>query len=313
MKLIDVTLRESVYYGKGLTDEEGLEYLSMLKKCVPSEALAWTEIGYINNDTQEALNYSADYITRAAEICAGTFKMAAMMHPGKANISKWDPAVIAKLDMARIVVGQAIKPEVKEYVDYLHNLGVKVSVNFTYVTRADLKAVVKQMGIAKEMGIDYFYCADSSGSLTPAGTVALAKTLLENAGPMTVGLHLHDHMQMALANALVARDTGIGMTDASVTGAGKGGGNLKLEQAIPVLNGTEYLTYENLEAMKELIVFFSELIAFPSDRNVQLLVDFLTGVYQLNLKEQDHLEKISAGSIDSYLMNLTQQYKPAKF
>lgn len=313
MKLIDVTLRESVYYGKGLTNEEGLRYLSVLKESIPAEKLEWVEIGYINNDTEGALNYNEEYITRAAEICEDTFKMSAMMHPGKADISRWNPAVISKFDLVRMVVGQKINPEVKTYVDYFHQLGVKVSVNVTYVTRIDIKNVIEQMNIAKDMGMDYFYCADSSGSLTPSGAVLLAKTMLANAGEMKVGLHLHDHMHMALANALVARDVGLEMTDASVTGAGKGGGNLKLEEAIPVLNGTQDLTGSNLIAAKRLIAYFSELIAFPVEQNVQVYVDFLTGVYRLNLKEQDQLEKMAEGNVDTYLLGLAQAYVPAEF
>ena len=310
MNLIDVTLRESVYYGKGLSNEEGLSYLNKLRESVSNQWLQWVEIGYINNDTNEPLNYNYDYINSAHEICSGVFKIVAMMHIPKADMSKWHPDAISKIDLVRVVVNQNIPEKLKEYVEYFHALGVKVSVNVTYVAGLTNEKIIEEMNKAKTMGVDYFYCADSSGSFTTKSVERICQLMLENCQDMIPGLHLHDHMQLALANALVAQRCGIHMTDVSITGAGKGGGNLKTEQALLTMYGAEAIKYETLNGLCQLMIFFSDLIGQDGNRFVENLIAFLTGVYRLNLKDTDTLEKDSQRQWNEYIRVVTERYTP---
>ena len=310
MNLMDVTLRESVYYGKGLTNDDSLEYLNVLKKNIPNRWIQFVEIGYLNNDKATPLNYDEEYFRRAIEICRDTYCVTAMMHIPKANMSKWNPEIIRKLSLVRVVVGQHVPDELKSYVDYLHNLGVKVSVNLTYVVGLTDEKIKSEMKRALNMGVDYFFCADSSGSFSPASTVRISKLLVENCGNMIPGVHLHDHMQMAMANALTAQNCGIGITDVSVTGAGKGGGNLKMEQGLLLLYGTQAVSYELLHGLHEMIVYFSNLIGRDGNFYSQNMVDFLTGLYRLSLKSTDILEAECGTDHDMYLKRVREEFVP---
>lgn len=310
MKLIDTTLRESVYYGKSLRNEDGLRYLQLLQENVSPRWLRWVEIGYINNHNAEPLNYCEQYIRRASEILQGNFRMSAMMHIPKSDLTKWAPEVIAKLDLVRVVVGQHVPEELKPYLDYFHNLGVKVSVNLTYAAGMTNEKIVEEIDNAKNLGVDFCYCADSSGSFSPVTTKRISSLLLHHFDPNAVGLHLHNHMQMALANALVAQDCGIPMTDVSVTGAGKGGGNLKMEQAILALFGTEPVTCQTLTGLYRLVVGFSEMIKQDSAPFVQDMFDFLTGLCRLNLKATDALEASTNREPEKYLRAVAADYAP---
>ena len=310
MNIMDVTLRESVYYGKGLSNADALEYLKMLKQNIPSRWVQFVEIGYINNDKIVPLNYDEEYLNQAIDICEGTYRVSAMMHVPKADISKWNPDVIRRLYLVRVVVGQHVPDELKSYVDYFHELGVKISVNLTYVAGLSNDAIISEMNRAKEMGVDYFFCADSSGSFSPTSTIRISKILTENCGRMISGVHLHDHMQMAMANALTAQRCGIEMTDVSVTGAGKGGGNLKMEQGLLLLYGKEAVTYDLLMGLKNMIVYFATLIGRDCRFYVQAMVDFLTGLYRLSLKATDTLEKESAMNPEKYFRMVVDNYTP---
>lgn len=310
MKLIDVTLRESVYYGKGLSNEEGLLFLSEMIKNVSNKYVQYIEIGYINNDLEAPLNYNEEYINKAAEICNGTFKIAAMMHLAKSDLTKWNPEVISKIDLVRIVAGQNIVPQLREYVEYFHSLGVKVSVNLTYVAGLCDEKIVAEIEKARLMGFDYFYCADSSGSFTTKSVNRICRLMIENCRDMIPGLHLHDHMQLALANALEAQRCGIHMTDVSITGAGKGGGNLKTEQALLTMYGAEGINYETLNGLCQLMLFFSGLIGQDGNRFVENLIAFLTGVCRLNLKDTDALEKDSQMIWNKYIRLVTERHTP---
>ena len=310
MKIMDVTLRESVYYGKGLTNENALEYLQKLKENISNEWIQFVEIGYINNNKDIPLNYSESYFRKAIDICKGVYKVTAMMHVPKADMSKWNPDIISQLDLVRVVVGHHVPDELEQYVEYMHNLGVKISVNITYVSSLSEEKIKSEIIRARNMGVDYIFCADSSGSFSPDSTKRIGKVLVENSGNMITGVHLHDHMQMAMANALTAKKIGIEMTDVSVTGAGKGGGNLKMEQGLLTLCGSQTVSYKLLQGLYNMIYYFSELIGRDAVFYTQNMIDFLTGLYQLSLKETDYLEEECGTDYKKYLKLVSESYTP---
>lgn len=310
MEIMDVTLRESVYYGKGLSNADGLNYLQKLKENVPNDWIQFIEVGYINNDENAPLHYNEEYFNKAIDICKDVYKVTAMMHVPKADITRWNPDLIKRLDLVRVVVGHHIPDELKQYVDYIHELGVQISVNITYASNLAEEKIVEEIKRANNMGVDYIFCADSSGSFSPDKTMQISKLLLENCDNMITGVHLHDHMQMAMANALTAQKEGIHMTDVSVTGAGKGGGNLKMEQGLLLLHKPKMITYERLQGLCEMIRYFCDLIGRDGDAYIQNLLDFCTGLYRLSLKDTDELEKECGTNYEKYLRLLTKRYIP---
>jgi 4-hydroxy 2-oxovalerate aldolase len=75
-----------------------------------------------------------------------------------------------------------------------------------------------------------FYIADSNGSLYPDRVESLVRMLRANTS-LPLGFHAHDNLRLAFANALTALRNGVEWLDASLGGAGKGGGNLMAELA----------------------------------------------------------------------------------
>lgn len=310
MQIMDVTLRESVYYGKGLSNTDAVEYLQKLRNNISNKWIQFVEIGYINNDEDTPLNYDEEYFNKAIDICGNTYKATAMMHIPKADMKKWNPEIIKRLELVRVVVGQHVPDELQKYVDYMHDLDVKISVNITYVAGMSNEKIVSEIERAKNMGVDYIFCADSSGSFTVNTTARVSELLTSNSGEMVTGVHLHDHMGMAIANALIAQAHGITMTDVSVTGAGKGGGNLKMEQGLLLLYGPQAVSYELLHGLHNMVLYFSELIGRDGNFYAQNMVDFLTGLYRLSLKTTDSLEAECGDDHDKYIQLVTERYKP---
>jgi 4-hydroxy 2-oxovalerate aldolase len=114
----------------------------------------------------------------------------------------------------------------------LADLGYRVSIN---VMRASLLAPadIRRAALALA-GADVVYLADSFGALTPTGAHARVAALREAFGGQ-VGFHAHDNLGLALANTLAAIDAGATMVDASVLGMGRGGGNLRTELLLLLL------------------------------------------------------------------------------
>lgn len=300
MDVIDVTLRESIYYENGMTYEKRLSYLEHLVKCVLAGCLHYVEIGYIDTLGDNELNYDPEYIEDAYYICKGKIELAAMMHTNLAELDKWDKTVLSKLSLVRIMLSKDTIDECEKFVDYFHNIGVKVAINRIYSADVSTEKLLSLEKHIADIGTDIFYCADSSGSYMPGYIIDLCSQLINCKGHMKIGLHLHDHMQMALCNTIISQNAGLDMADVSITGAGKGGGNLKMEYALPLLF-RDHIDADLLTELLRLIEFFNEIIGKNDEKDKCDFLNFLTGLWRFNLKEIAKIEEKSQGCEIDYI------------
>lgn len=300
MDVIDVTLRESIYYENGITYEKRLAYLENLVKCVAVDFLRYVEIGYIDTLGDGGLNYDPKYIEDAYCICNGKIELVAMMHPNLAELDKWDETVLSKLSLVRIMLSKDTIDECEKFIDYFHNIGVKVAINRIYSADVSMEKLISLEKSILDIGADIFYCADSSGSYTPGYIMDLCGQLMNCKGHMKIGLHLHDHMQMALCNTLISQSVGFEMADVSITGAGKGGGNLKMEYALPLLY-RNCVDVNLLIGLLRLIKFFDFIVGKDDERDKRDFLNFLTGLWRFNLKEVANIEEKSHGQEEDYI------------
>jgi len=307
MDLIDVTLRESVYYESGIDYGKALRYLRKEAELISNQDIQYVEIGYLNNHEEGNLNYNADYINEAQAICEGKFKLVSIMHPHLANKKLWSKKTISQLALVRIVTGGEVSETIRDYIAYFHELGVEVSVNIIYAASLDMDQIRNSLEKSQEYGADFFYCADSSGSFTPRMIEAIGSDLKRYGTSVKLGFHLHDHYQMSTANALMARDCGLDITDVSITGAGKGGGNLRAELIIPILRcmygGT--IRAEELCALYDLILFFNNLIDRNGNHYERVFLDSLTGLYKTELKRLEQIVSLAGEDAHRYIRLIT--------
>ncbi len=304
MKLMDVTLRESVYYGSGIDYNEALDYLRKLESFVSPDEIEYIEICYINTDKQGHLNYNGNFIKEAYNICRGKYKLVGMMHPGQADISLLDPEAIGLLSMVRIVCGGDDIPEsVKTYVDFFHSLGVDVGINISFALQKTLEKNQELCEKCVSLGADYVYLADSSGSALSEDIDRLCRILNQTKEKNQTGLHLHDHLSLSFSNALKAYQNKINITDVSITGAGRGGGNLKTEFMLPFLKKVqgEKISKDLFTRLLAYIEYFNALVRRDGSLYIRLFLDTLSGIYKLGLKQQEDLELKANGNGYRYI------------
>lgn len=304
MKLMDVTLRESVYYGSGIDYSEALDYLQNIESYIRPEEIEYIEICYINTTTEDHLNYNAKFLKEAYSICKGKYKLVAMMHPGEADISKWDADAIRCLSMVRIVCGGTEIPDsVRKYVNYFHHLGIEVGINISFAMRKSLEKNAELYKKCVDYQADYVYFADSSGSALIGDIDDLCNLMNEHKKQNKTGFHLHDHLSLSFANAIRVCENHIDITDVSITGAGRGGGNLKTEFIIPflVVKNGGVLQRELFHRLLNYIGYFNALVKRNNAIYGQLFLDTLSGFFRLALKQQDDIAKAAAGDGHKYI------------
>ncbi len=112
--------------------------------------------------------------------------------------------------------------------------GSLLSMNFFNITNYTESELTKCVQLAANAGADFIYFADTHGTLDLLKDFEKYLTLsrIINEYKITPGFHLHDHSGKAYLNYRILPYLNFGSTDVSLSGMGKGDGNLKLEHLI---------------------------------------------------------------------------------
>jgi isopropylmalate/homocitrate/citramalate synthase len=115
-----------------------------------------------------------------------------------------------------------------EAVDYVQDHGVPVHVTLADAFRTEHDHLVEI--IETLPNVAFVSLADSVGARTPATVQAYLDGLDGHVDFDRLGVHFHDDMGCATANALAAYHAGVGKADVSVAGLGERAGNSALEE-----------------------------------------------------------------------------------
>ncbi len=118
---------------------------------------------------------------------------------------------------------------VPEFISYFKKKGYKTCFNLMGGSLLSEAQILKGIHKVNENPPDVFYIADSFGSFYPQDIKRLIH-LIKNNFNGQVGIHTHDNQGMAFSNTLAAIEAGVDIVDGTLTGMGRGAGNLVLEQ-----------------------------------------------------------------------------------
>lgn len=297
MEFIDVTIRESVYLKRGMTEEKAIVYLQKYCELMPFNEVRDVEICFLDNMKQGTLLYNEEFILKASEVANGKFGLVAVLHPNLVDLDKWNPEVIKKFRTVRFMINDKVDAHAEEIIDYLHNLGVEVSINVIYISRKDEANVEENLAIAQKHNCERFCFADSCGGCTPACVMQWMKFIKERDSKIALNFHFHDHFNLALANALTCFDY-VDILDASVYGLGKGGGNLNLEDTIYATRKTKgmAITPQQVVNYAHLLHFLmKDILEEDWQTALEEYKNLLIAVYDCNLKEIAAMEEAADG------------------
>lgn len=309
MDIIDVTIRESVYLKRGMTEEKALVYLREYIKLMPFEEVRDVEICFLDNQKQGTLLYNEEYIKRCHEIINGKFGLIAVLHPDLVDLSKWNPEVIRLFRTVRFMINKPIDKHTEEIIDYLHNLGVEVSLNVIYITRKDEQFVSECLTIAEKHKVERFCFADSCGGCTPTLVRKWVDFLRSQNKTIALNFHFHDHLLLAMANATVCFDD-VDIIDASVYGLGKGGGNLNMEAVVFAERKTKGIVVSQTEVVNyaQLLKFLmKDILEEDWQTSLEDYKNLLIALYDCNLKEISALESLSGDDYFEFYRLISQQ------
>lgn len=255
---LDCTLRDGGYYTNWDFDEE---LVSIYIQSMVSSGVDVLEIGYRNH---AQAGYHGEYfylpIDRVSWI-KQRFKgdLAALV-----DVKSVDSNSIR--DLLRPIIGSvslirfAAKPtDLKRAYGIsmvAKEMGFKVAFNVMYFS--DWWSNEKVLAQLSEFGqhVDFVYLVDSYGAAYPSQVKAAVSALAGNG--VRVGFHGHNNLELALANTLEAIEAGAVIVDSTVTGMGRGAGNLKTELLLTSFSGSHNVPV-NFESLTKVVSEFESL------------------------------------------------------
>ncbi|WP_420783188.1 hypothetical protein [Streptomyces sp. LPB2020-019-1HS] len=287
---IDVTLRDGGYRN-GFAFP--LDYARKHAKLSVAAGFDWVEIAYRKGSFAPIPDLGLtgrgddDYIAAMARRI-GPEHVALILHPK--NITRDDlPAMYAAgARLVRIILPAKGYETGLEYVRQAKDLGFTVGVNFARITQWPGRDIVEVATAATDAGAEFVYLADSNGSLSPVDTTDLT-TLTRSVTGGAVGLHAHNNLGLALANAISAVEAGATWMDSSIQGMGKGPGNLIAEQWLAHLDRTDPEVSARLDLAPLLELADLLLAEIPEGRPSLPLPDLVLGRYDLSVEHRKDL------------------------
>ncbi|ROH87074.1 aldolase [Pseudomethylobacillus aquaticus] len=141
------------------------------------------------------------------------------------------PAAQSPVKLVRIACHAYEFEAILPGVAWLKQQGYLVGGNMMQIADLPEQEIEKLANAASQYPLDALYFADSMGSMTPDQTTRIIG-IIRRGWAGAIGIHTHDNMGNALANSLRAVADGATWIDGTVTGMGRGPGNVKTEHLV---------------------------------------------------------------------------------
>ena len=307
--LLDCTLRDGVlYYNWDFDIGFVNKYLYALSK----SNVSWVEIGF---RTSKNSGYKGPFAFTSDNLL-GLLKMpkninyAVMVNGSEFLLANADQSRLikklftqkkySKISMVRFACHFHELPSIFPAINAVKKLGYKICINLMQIGIRSSEEIEHFSKLVKELNPNVFYFADSLGSLQSRDIENIINSIRKN-WDGDIGIHAHDNLGFAMQNTLTAFNAGATWLDSTITGMGRGPGNV----------ATEYLASEmnNLNSEKNCDLFPMIDIAMNEFSKLKIKYQWGTNpLYYLSGKYKIHPTYVQSLLGDSKY-NLNDIYK----
>ena len=303
-KVLDCTLRDGGYYTNWDFDNRLVHSYIESFNNLPADYL---EIGYRSTPMSRYLGeYFYCPIPLVASIKSLSNKKIAIILNEK-DVQVQDLKSLLSpckglIDMVRIAIDPKNIGRALILAQAIKKFGFEVCFNVMYMsTWRDDKQFLKQV---KEIeGItDYFYMVDSFGGVYPED-VKETFDIIRSQTNVPIGFHGHNNLELALINTIMAIECGASIVDATITGMGRGAGNLSTELLFTALNAKMNLKVD-FNSLSNIVREFKNLqLKYEWGTNLPYMVSGANSLPQKEVMDWVGKNRYSYDSIINALQN----------
>jgi 3-deoxy-manno-octulosonate cytidylyltransferase (CMP-KDO synthetase) len=193
-------------------------------------------------------------------------------------------SINSPFDVCRIAAKHEEIKHLNELILIIEDLGYEVMCNLMGVSTLE----IEQIKDIEKVNSSVLYIADSYGSLLPSDVENIFKNI------NLQGIHTHDNLGLAFANCLTAINNGATYIDGTITGMGRGVGNVRTEQLLVFRN--KNITPELLDVVD----YFSKLKnKFKWGHNSLYMLSALNNIHPLYSQELNQSNLNNKQLVDS--------------
>ena len=239
VQICDCTLRDGGYYTDWDFDMELTKIY--LKTMNDTPAITHIEIGYRSKLQDEYLGeyfYCPEHILALAKQLCPKKEIAVMLNEKNTKIEDVKDLLAPYknyIDVIRTAVAPANLMRAVKLAEVLKKTGFKVAFNLMYMSKWIRDNSFLDQLKCLDGKVDYVYMVDSFGGVYPEDVKEALRNIKRRIN-LPVGFHGHNNMELALANTLTAIENGCDIVDSTITGMGRGAGNLRTELLLTCLN-----------------------------------------------------------------------------
>lgn len=189
----------------------------------------------------------ADHIT-AAVAAAGRAKVCALLVPGLGTADDLRAAAALGLGGVRVATHVTEADLARTHITAAREQGM-LAIGFLMMTHmAQPQEVARSAHMLESYGAEVVYLADSAGHQLPDDITRRVEAVRESVS-VPIGVHTHNNLGLAIADALAAVQAGASYVDGTLCGLGAGAGNAQIEVLVAVLQRAGCQTSVDLHAI----------------------------------------------------------------
>lgn len=259
VKILDCTLRDGGYYTNWDFDKNLVDsYLTAMNN-LPVEYL---EVGYRSPKLSGYYGeyfYCPDFVLKKISRLSNK-KLVIILDEKNIDINTVEDLLkpcIGIITMVRIAIDPEQLMRAIDLAKKVKSMGFELGFNVMYMSKwKNLPEFLSNLKFVDGVA-DYFYMVDSYGGVYPEDVKEIF-TIVRSQMKTKIGFHGHNNLELGLINTLTAIECGADMVDATVTGMGRGAGNLKTELLLTSLNQREGLEVD-FNALSQVTDVFVQL------------------------------------------------------
>lgn len=236
-KILDCTLRDGGYYTNWDFSSDLVEEYCRSMEALPID---YVEIGYRSIPLKGYLGeyfYCPEHVMKALKNAMPSKKLVIILDEKNIrpeHLKDLLTPCLPYISMVRMAIDPKNFKRAIRLAKAVKAFGFEVAFNVMYMSGWKKSSLFLDQLAGLDKTIDYFYMVDSYGGIMPQDVKEIT-ALVKSKTNVPIGFHGHNNLEMALINTLTAIEEGCTMVDATITGMGRGAGNLKTEMLLTYL------------------------------------------------------------------------------
>jgi 4-hydroxy 2-oxovalerate aldolase len=246
MKILDCTIRDGGYYTNWDFDQNLIvEYCKSMEKL----PIDYIEVGYRSIPLEGYLGkyfYCPIYVLEELKILMPSKKLVIILNEKDIRAEHVEELLLPIkpfVTLVRIAVDPNNFERAVVLAKAVKALGFELAFNVMYMSNWKNDPSFLNLLEGLDDTLDFFYMVDSFGGILPNEVKEIIQ-LVKSKTNVPLGFHGHDNLHMGLINTITALEEGCEIIDATITGMGRGAGNLKMELLLTYLESQNKISLD---------------------------------------------------------------------